>query len=217
MIKAGIWDLGGVLFTNGTKLFVKEISEKYGLDPKFVLEVMDGPIGSQYRESQISKDEFWAKAIKELNIKADPDELNNQWIDGYHLIEGTRDLVQELRANMPQYYLSDNVEERVQRINERTGFLKWFDGGLFSYEADVRKPNPKFYELGLQRAGVRAEDSFFVDDKESALVPFKEMGGKVILFTTPEECRKELEGMGLLPRTPEGQKISYHSVEGQNH
>lgn len=131
MIKAGIWDLGGVLFTNGTKLFVKDMSKKYRLDPKFVMEVMDGSIGSLYRENQISKDEFWAKALK---IQADPDKLNAQWIDGYRLIKGTKDIVLTLRKKMPQYYLSDNVPERIKRTNQRTGFLNWFDGGIFSYD-----------------------------------------------------------------------------------
>lgn len=97
MIKAGIWDLGGVLFTNGTKLFVKDMSKKYRLDPKFVMGVMDGPIGSLYRENQISKDEFWAKALEALKIQADPDKLNAQWIDGYRLIKGTKDIILTLR------------------------------------------------------------------------------------------------------------------------
>jgi hypothetical protein len=59
MINTIISDLGGVLFTNGTKKFVKSISTRYKLDPKSVMEVMNGEIGSKYRENQISKDAFW--------------------------------------------------------------------------------------------------------------------------------------------------------------
>lgn len=99
---------------------------------------------------------------------------------------------------MPQYYLSDNVPERIERINQQTGFLNWFDGGIFSYEVDIRKPNPKFYQLVLQKAGVKSEEVFFVDDKETALVPAREMGMITILFTSPEECREELIRMGIL-------------------
>lgn len=68
MIKTIIFDLGGVYFTDGTQRAINIISEKYKLDKNIVADVFKGEIGTKYRKSQISNDEFWnlAKQVLEL-------------------------------------------------------------------------------------------------------------------------------------------------------
>lgn len=63
MIKAIIFDLGGVLFTNGTKKFIEDISARYNLDKEAVKDIMDGEIGSNYREAKITREEFWKQVL----------------------------------------------------------------------------------------------------------------------------------------------------------
>ena len=114
MIKAIIFDLGGVLFTNGTKQFISDISHKYNLEQELVRDVIDGELGSQYREAKISRDEFWNSLVDKLNIKEDIQILEDQWISGYELIEGTKDAIIDLAKKYKIYYLSDNVRESRQ-------------------------------------------------------------------------------------------------------
>lgn len=198
MIKAVIFDLGGVLFTNGTKQFVKDISDKYNLEPELVKEVMDGDIGSQYREAKITRDEFWELALEKLNIPESIDALEEQWISEYELIQGTEDIILELANKYKVYYLSDNVRERVNKINDKYNFLQWFEDGIFSHEVGVRKPRPEIYKKALEKAQVEPNEAVFIDDKESALEPAKEMGITSILFETPEKLRDELVRINVL-------------------
>lgn len=192
MIKAVIFDLGGVLFTNGTKKFIQDISAKYNLDPEAVKDIMDGDVGSQYREAKITRDQFWEIVLEKLNIKEDIKTLEDQWISGYDLIEGTKDIIFDLAKKYKVYYLSDNVRERVERINDRYDFLEWFEDGVFSHEVGVRKPNPVIYRYTLKKAQVLPEEAVFIDDKQSALDPAKEMGIVTILFESPEQLRQRL-------------------------
>ncbi len=73
--KVIIFDLGGVLYTNGTRLFMKALSKRYKLSQEYLRELLDGKIGSDYRESKITRDEFWEKAIKKLDLKENADDL----------------------------------------------------------------------------------------------------------------------------------------------
>jgi putative hydrolase of the HAD superfamily len=198
MIKTIIFDLGGVLFTNGTKQFISAISERYLLDHELVKDIMDGDLGSQYREAKITRDEFWKAALEKLNIHADIDALEEQWISGYELIEGTKDIILELTKQYKVYYLSDNVRERVDKINNKYNFLAWFEDGIFSHEVGVRKPNPAIYKYALHKAQVQPEEAVFIDDKQSALEPAQEMGITTILFETPEKLREKLTELGVL-------------------
>ncbi len=192
MIKAVIFDLGGVLFTNGTKKFIQDVSQTYDLDPQLVKEVMDGELGSQYREAKITRDEFWRAALEKLSISESIDSLERQWIDGYELIEGTKDIILELSKKYKVFYLSDNVRERVDKINSKYNFLEWFEDGIFSHEVGVRKPNPEIYKYTLKKAQVNPNEAIFIDDKQSALDPAKEMGITTILFESPEQLRTRL-------------------------
>lgn len=193
-----LFDLGGVLFTNGTKQFIQDISKKYNLEHDFVKNIMDGDLGSQYREAKITRDEFWKSALAKLNISENIDDLEDQWINGYELIEGTKDIILELAKKYKVYYLSDNVRERVDRINNKYNFLEWFEDGIFSHEVGVRKPNPAIYEYALKKANAQPETTIFIDDKQSALDPAKEMGITTILFEDPVKLRESLVQLGVL-------------------
>ena len=198
MIKVILFDLGGVLFTNGTKKFVEYVNNKYGLDKERVKSVVDtGEIPDAYREGRIGREEFWNKAQQELNLPEEIETLEKEWINGYELIEETRDIIQELSKKYKVYFLSDNVKERVEAVDKKFNFLSWFEDGVFSHEVGVRKPNSKIYQIALQKANVKPEEALFIDDKESALKPAKEMGMITILFEKPEKLRERLCLLGL--------------------
>lgn len=198
MVKVILFDLGGVLFTNGSKKFNIAIASRYNLDDDFVKSVSNGEIGSKYRESKITRDEFWKLFLQTLNIHEHPDDLEKEWISYYDLIEGTRDIIFELSKKYKVYYLSDNVKERVDKLDERFGFLKWFVDGIFSHDVGVRKPNPKIYEYAIQKVGVNPDEIVFVDDKESSLIPARQMGITTILFESPKKLRQDLIKLGAL-------------------
>lgn len=198
MIKVILFDLGGVLFTNGTKAFVEYTSKKYKIDKEKIKNIVDkGEIPDAYREGRISRDEFWAKVKQELNLPEDIETLEREWINRYELIQGTKDILQELAKEYKIYFLSDNVKERVEAIDKKFDFLSWFETGVFSHEVGVRKPHPKIYQLALQKAGVQPEEIVFIDDKESALKPATEMGMTTILFESPEQLRASLLALGI--------------------
>lgn len=198
MIKLILFDLGGVVFTNGTRKFVRDVAARYNLPLEAVQEELDGEIGSRYREGKISRDNFWKTVIEKLNLKESSDNLESEWIGDYELIKSSEGIVKKLAKKYKVMYLSDNVRERVEKLNERFGFLSWFHNGVFSHEVGVRKPNPKIYEIALKKASVYPNESIFVDDKEKMLTPAKEMGITTILFESPRLLKKRLEKLGIL-------------------
>lgn len=194
MVKAVIFDLGGVLFTDGSEEFVNYLSKKYNLDKKVVAEVITGKVGSLYRESKITRNEFWDRVGEILNIKDSTDKLEARWLNCYKLIEGTKEIILELSKKYKIYYLSDNVKERVDLLNKNYGYLQWFSGGIFSHEAGVRKPNIKIYQLALNKANTHPSETIYIDDKLWCLEPAKKMGLLTILFKSPADLRKKLQG-----------------------
>lgn len=198
MIKSVIFDFGGVLFINGTKKFITSLSKKYNLDPEKVKGVLDGGIGSLYREAKISRDEFWERALQELGIEADIDLLEDEWISGYELIEETKELILVLRKKYKIYYVSDNARELSEQLNIKYNFRSWFDDGILAHEAGVRKPHPKIYEMILQKAKIVSQETLYIDDKQDNLIPPRDMGMQTILFDTPVKLKEKLTQLNIL-------------------
>ena len=105
MYKLILFDLGGVLFTSGLKTFVKSLTSRYPLTEEEVKGVFDGGVGTLYREGSISRDEFWKRAIEALNLKENADTLEKEWIDGYVLIEKTKEIIERLGEKYKVYFL----------------------------------------------------------------------------------------------------------------
>lgn len=196
--KAVIFDLGGVLFSDGTRQFVEYLHDNYGVERSDANEVLAGDFGSAYRVGRMSRDEFWDRAIKFWEIDADTDTLEQQWISGYHLDEQVKELILALKKSYDVYYLSDNVKERVEVKDAEHNFIRMFTGGIFSHDVGVRKPNPEIYRLIVERTGYEPSELVFIDDKVSALEPAADMGITTIHFTGAGEVRQELVKLGLL-------------------
>lgn len=186
------------MFTNGTKKFVTDISARYGIKYEEALNVLDGEIGTKYREGKIGRDEFWKLVLESLPLRETIDGLESEWIGDYELIPGTKEIMDKLRGKYKIMYLSDNVKERVDKLDARFGFISWFDDGIFSHEVGVRKPNPKIYEYALQKGQVEPSESIFIDDKPKMLEPAREIGITGLVFESPEKLESDLERMGVL-------------------
>jgi putative hydrolase of the HAD superfamily len=72
-------------------------------------------------------------------------------------------------------------------------FDELFDGVVISAEEGIRKPSRRMYELGVERAGARAEECVYVDDLPFNLTPAQDMGMATIHHTSSEKTIPELE------------------------
>jgi len=72
-------------------------------------------------------------------------------------------------------------------------FEELFDGVVISGEVGMRKPAPKMYELGAERAGVTVERCVFVDDLAHNLTPAQELGMATVHHTAAATTVPELE------------------------
>lgn len=197
-MKAAIFDLGGVLFTNGTKSFIASFSKDHALQEQEVKEVIDGELGTMYRENKITANEFWQRGLEKLGVGGEIKEYEKQWINAYDLIPGTMEVILKLRdGGYKVYYLSDNVKERVAMLNIKFSFLDMFDGGIFSHEIGVRKPHPKVYEAIMNKFDLVPQDCTFIDDKEENLPPAELLGLKTIHFKDAADLLQQLSILGF--------------------
>ena len=198
MIRTVILDFGGVYFTDGTSKAIKEISTTYGVPEQSVADVLHGDLGTAYRIGGITADQFWSGAKVHWGIEAENSRLAPLWIQAYEPIQGTVEMVDRLNtAGYEMLFLSDNVQERIEYLEAKYRFRRRFKDGVFSHLSGTRKPDPKIYEMALEKSSHSAQECLFVDDKPHFLEPARMLGMSVITFVDPEQLERELKSLGL--------------------
>lgn len=199
MKRTVIFDLGGVYFSDGTRQAIDKIAAGYGVDRQAVAGFLNGGAGASYRTGRITVDQFWQQATTLWEIQASAAELSMTWCESYQPIRGTVRLVEQLRtADHQLLYLSDNTQERVAYLEEKYGFLKNFDDGVFSHLARLKKPDPMIYDLVLAKAFNPAAACVYIDDKPDYLLPAKDLGMQVIAFKNASQLAAEFKELLLL-------------------
>ena len=114
-------------------------------------------------------------------------------------IAGTVEILQELRDRaVPLYALSNWPAESFPHARERFDFLGWFRGILVSGDVKVIKPDPRIFELLLERFAIDPLSAIFIDDVEANAAAACAFGIHAIQFTNPAALRAELVALGLL-------------------
>ena len=82
------------------------------------------------------------------------------------------------------YYLSNWSRWGVEILGEKNKleFLSLFDGGLFSYEVGVKKPDRKIYDTFIKKFKINPKEAIFVDNKKKNIEAAKKFGLQGIVF-----------------------------------
>lgn len=114
-------------------------------------------------------------------------------------IAGTVALFKKLKQQGYKLYALTNWSAELFPIAlERYDFLHWFDGRVVSGEEKMRKPSHAFYQLLLDRFGLKANQTLFIDDNLRNIKAAEELGLHCIHFNSPEDLEKQLKAKAVL-------------------
>jgi len=89
-------------------------------------------------------------------------------------------------ADHTLYYLSNITFDVRDYLVAKYDFFNLFEGGVFSCDERIIKPNPEIYRLLLKKYNLNASDCIFFDDVEKNIEAAEKEGIKSILFTTAD-------------------------------
>ncbi len=153
MIKAGIFDVGGVL----------------------------------HKSTLFSPEDFLIDHIK----------LSEEEFHKHYVHKEVLQIVKRLKEQqMPLAILSNTVAEHAMYLTQK-GMYDEFDELIFSYQINMRKPDPQIYKVALQKIDAAAHETFYVDDLQINVDTANLLGMHGILFTSASELEKELKNIGI--------------------
>lgn len=182
MIKNIILDIGGVLAeeVNGRALAHLTVEEQdnissllYFKSSGFTEVLLGNKSSADYSARMI---EEYPNFKKEICFLFDPKNLPIT----YPIKRDTLDLLYKLRNTYKIYFLSDMIDMSYDYLKD---ILSDFDGGAYSFQEHIKKPNPEFFKILLNRYQLNPSETIFFDDKEKNVIAAQDLGMKAAVFT----------------------------------
>jgi len=201
-IKTLIFDLGGVYFTPGSFLAIEKIREIYDIKNEKLLRdfFSDKPNseGNLLRKGLMTIDEFEEKLFLKLEInKKERKHTRYIWFGSYCIHYGIEDLIKALKKQYRLLIFSGNVRERVEYLDKKCDFLKYFDDTIFSFDYQKNKDDIEFYEELIKHIECEPSEAILIDDEKKNVKIARSLGFKGIHYYYTEKLVGDLKNYGI--------------------
>ena len=107
-------------------------------------------------------------------------------------VPGMRELLAEVMQRYEVYGLTNWSMETFPEAREHFGILQMIDRYVVSAEEHLIKPDPRLFQILLDRYQLKAEDCIFVDDNPDNVAAACRMGMHGIHFIGADDLRQKL-------------------------
>jgi epoxide hydrolase-like predicted phosphatase len=191
-MKAIIFDWGGVLIKEPGNEVRKLVASAFNVSAKEFIHAYERYHDS-FQRGGISEGELWEKLAFE-NQWSKPSSTS-LWHDAFaHAYQEKQDVItvaKKLKDNGYKIGFLSNTEEPGKTFFQERKY-DFFDVAVFSCAEGFRKPEPELYNILLQRLGIEANETAFVDDRKENVQAAIKLGMCGILYTTTEQLIKDL-------------------------
>ena len=198
--RALLWDVGNVIVRwDPRTLYAKIFKEPAHLD-RFLSHV-----GTLDWHAATDRGVTFADNIAALSAEhPDHAEPIAAWWDRWDemfsgTIAETESVIEDLAARgVPQFGLTNMSSESWPGVQAMSPVFRHFQDTVVSAVERVIKPEPRIYEIVLERTGLEPADLLFVDDSAANIAAAAALGFHIHHFTDPAALRPAIEKHGLL-------------------
>jgi len=189
-VRAVIFDFGGVFIDSPFTALV-DAAAAQGLDPEVVLEVVFGPYDrdTDHPWHRLERGEIRLTAARD-EIVLIGEERTGRTIEPFDLLAalaggGVREEFvaccrSQRAAGRRTGLLTNNAAEFEEFWTPVLPLDELFDDVVDSSAVGLRKPDPRIYHLALERLGVDAAETVFVDDAVGNVVGARAVGMRAV-------------------------------------
>ncbi len=202
-VRAVVWDLGGVILRTMDWGPRSRWEERLGL-PHMQLTrlVFESDASRRATLGQASDDDVWDSVAEALQL--DPvtrDQLRREFFAHDKIDAALMEFIRGLRRHI-RVGMITNAWPGIRRYLE-TDFqiADAFDPLIVSAEVGIAKPDPRIYQLALEKIGVDASAAVFVDDSEANVIGARWVGMQAVQFSSTAQAIAAVRGLLRGPST----------------
>jgi putative hydrolase of the HAD superfamily len=199
MIRALISDFGGVLVRTRSGTSRRALEQRLGLPPNTIeARVFSSELSLSAQRGDISEDVFWRTLERDLDLPGHG--LSRQEFQREFLAEDFLDkelvaLIRSVRPGLKTGLISNAWDGLREVLQTRVPISDAFDVLVISAEEKIVKPDPRIYQLALNRLGVQAGEAIFLDDFSENIQAAQALGMIGIHFQSSEQAQQDIRAL----------------------
>jgi len=194
-IRAIIFDFGGVLVRMVDDKPRQELAEQLGVPLSRLDElVFFSETARKASQGEIHVSQHWQAVGQALGISSGdmPKFLEKYWSAddvNWKLL----DFIRTLRPRYKVGLLSNAWDDLRQTMHQRWGIDTLFDEMIISAEVKLVKPDPRIFNLALERLEVKPEEAVFIDDIEENVEGARRVGMHALQYQGLDQTLEEMK------------------------
>jgi len=196
MFRALITDFGGVLVRIGDDASRRALEAHLGMPPHTIEDrVFSGDASLRAQLGEMSYDAFWDQIGIDLKLdgRMRVAEFRNRFFGGDFLDQDLMALIRSVRPAIKTALISNAWSNARQVFTDAFPIADAFDTIVISAEEKVMKPDPRIYRIALERLGVPATESIFVDDVLDNVRGAQALGMRGVHFQSTQQAQRAIK------------------------
>lgn len=202
IIRAVVWDLGGVILRTMDWSLRSQWEDRLGL-PRMQLTrlVFESDASRRATLGQATDDDVWQSVADVLHLDTlTRDRLRRDYFARDQIDSALMEFIRGLRSRV-RVGMITNAWPGIRRyLVDEFKIADAFDPLIVSAEAGIAKPDPRIYQLALERLGIEPAEAVFVDDFEDNAAGARWVGMQAVHFTSTPQA---IAALRALLRGPE--------------
>lgn len=197
-IEAIILDFGGVIAEEGFQEGLYAIARKFGLDQKRFFQLANEAVySSGYVTGKGTEKDYWNDVRTHSNIVAPDEELREEILSRFIPRDWMLQTVRSLKQQGIITAILSDQSDWLDQLDEKYHFFQYFDHVFNSFHLGKTKRDPSSFADALQKLGVEADKTLFVDDNIDHIDRATAAGLQTHHFEGREGFMKKLNELGL--------------------
>jgi putative hydrolase of the HAD superfamily len=199
MIKSIISDLGNVLIYFDNNIFFKKIAAYSPLSEDEIIQkvLTHLELSRSFDMGKVTPEKFYTLAAQIFKAEIDKNTFFSIYNNIFSLNMPNVDLLKSFQSEYKLVMCSNTDVERFGFVKKRFSEVLFFNKYVVSYEVGFMKPHPRIFEVALEEAGTRPEESVFIDDLEENTAAAEKLGLFTVLLNPDTNLKQGLQKIGV--------------------
>lgn len=193
VIRAALFDFGGVIAEEGFWKGLQAIGKENGVDPDEFFRTVDALIfETGYLIGKADEALFWNAVRSKTDIRRTDAELRNEILKRFVLRPGMIASVDLLRSKGFIVAMLSDQTNWLEEIEQETGLFRHFDRVFNSYRIHKSKRDASVFRDVCTALGVKTGETFFIDDNIDHIKRAQGQGLQTIHFVGIDEYKRQI-------------------------
>lgn len=121
--------------------------------------------------------------------------LNRDWVKMHNQKEESTKFLKYLKQEGFKIYILSNISEEAYNFVSKYDFFKFVDGGVYSYQLKICKPQLQIYNELLSKYNLYPEETIFIDDTKVNIDIAKKLKIHGVEFNNLDDVKNKIKSI----------------------